>query len=197
MAAFASTDDLGDLLGETLTGARLAQATAILDLATAQIQGWTRQRLERVVDDTIVLPGGTGWELELPERPVVEATVTAIDGVVPVVGSYRLVGTTLIRPGGWAGPGLYSANWPAWTGYYPPVVEVTYTHGFDPIPDNIRMACLQVAARMLQNPSGIRQEQIGSYSVTYSGDNTGELLTGSETDLLGRYRRRAESVRIK
>lgn len=199
MALFASVTDLGDFLGEELTGTRLTQAATALEMASAQIQGWTRQRLERVVDDEVTLAGGPGWELELPEAPVIDATVTSIDGVVPTSGSYRLIGTTLIRPGGWTGPGLVAGNvsWPVWDTITPALVNVTYTHGFDPIPDDIVAACLQMAARCLQSPSGIRQESIGAYSVTYGGDVGGGLLGAAEVSLLGRYRRRGASVVIR
>jgi hypothetical protein len=205
MATFVTTDELGDFLGEDLVDARFIQAGMFLELATAQIQGWTRQRIEAVVDDAIILPGTFDWELELPERPVTAAIVTAIDGVAPIDGTYRLSGSKLFRPGGWAGPwGLQSGNAPsgwgrAWWWDIPTTVEVTYSHGYPIIPDDIRMVCLQLAARMLQNPTGLAQESIGTYSVMYEARNAVGTaaggLTGAETVLLSRYRRRAMAVR--
>lgn len=178
MALFATTDDLGDYLGEELTGARLTQATLGLEMATAMIQGWTRRRLERVDGDVVALPGTRDRELVLPAWPVVSVATVKLDGVAVAATSYRRVGQSLFRELGWGEPGG--------------IVEVTYTHGYDPIPEDIRVVTLQMAARSLQNPLGIRQEGIGSYSVTYAGDGPGigdDPLLAS----LSRYRVRAAS----
>lgn len=177
---FASVDDLADLLGEELTGSRLAQAALSLEIASAQIQGWTRQRLERVVNDVVVLRGTTGWELELPERPVVAVGAITIDEVPVSASSYNVAGPVIVRSLGWSGP---TAS-----------VSVTYTHGYDPIPDDIRVATLQLAMGGFTNPQGIRQESVGTYSVTYEaggGDSTAPILQS-----LNRYRRRVGSTSI-
>lgn len=200
MAQFASTDDFGDLLGESLTGTRLLQAVSALEIASAAIQNRTGQTIERVDDDTIVLAGTDDWRLTLPQRPVVEATVATIDGVAPLAGSYQLIDDTLLRVGGWRGPSMASANWPDWSGYrlaVPSVIEVTYTHGFDQIPDDIRAVCLQMAVRVMQNPAGVRQESIGTYSVSYGGDIGGSAMSPAEEKMLGRYRLRAGSVKLR
>lgn len=176
MPSFATVADLGKLLGETMAGTRADQGTIAIELASALIQGWTRQTLELVEDETITLSGTSDWELELPERPVVEVTGATIDGTAAALDSYRLSGGALVRAGGWGGPAA--------------AVEVTYTHGYDPIPEDIRAATLQIAARMLSNPNRIRQESIGSYSVTYSEDG----VIYSQLETLGRYRRRLAAL---
>lgn len=178
MATFATTGDLGTYLGETLTGTRLAQATQALEMATAEIQSWTRRRLELVEDDIVVLTGSRDRELVLPDWPVVEVAAVEVDGVAVAASSYRRIGQTLYRESGWGVPGG--------------TVEVVYTHGYDPIPDDIKSVTIQLAARTLQNPMGIRQEGIGSYSVTYGGDDPGGPA-GTLLGTLGRYRRRAAS----
>ena len=48
--------------------------------------------------------------------------------------------------------------------------------------------CLQVAARALANPEGIRQEGIGGYSVTYA--SAGVLLRDDEREALAGLRDR-------
>lgn len=178
MATFATAEDLGAYLGETLTGSRLLQSIVALEIATATIQGWTRRRLEFVEDDTVLLAGTRSAELVLPEAPVVNVTAVELDGVAVAASSYQRTGAVLHRSGGWGSPGG--------------AVEVTYSHGYQPIPDDVRVVCLQMAARGLSNPLGIRQEGIGSYNVTYAGDAPGaaeEPLLAS----LSRYRMRAAS----
>lgn len=180
MSQFASADDLGDYLGETLTGTRLTQAVVALELASARIQGWTRQRLERVAADVIVLAGTSYWELELPERPVISVSSVKVDGTTQAATTWRLFGDRLIRKSG------------GWTGPVDSLVEVTYTHGYDPIPDDIRAVTLALATRMSANPLGVSQEGIGSYTVSYGADGVGQV-----DDVLApltRYRRRAASL---
>lgn len=177
MAPFATTDDLGAFLAEVLTGARQTQAAVALEMATARIQGWTKRRLELVVDDVVTLDGTADTELTLPSWPVVEVTAIEIDGVAAAGTSYKRSGGTLFRDAGWGRRGG--------------TVDITYTHGYDPLPDDIRMVAVQLAVRIMQNPMGIRQEAIGTYSVTYGGDNPGDddpLLKQ-----LTRYRRRTAS----
>jgi hypothetical protein len=177
VAQFATTADFGEYLGETLTGTRLAQAVIALEIASGRIQGWTRQRLERVVGDVVVLNGTSDWELELPERPVISVTSVAIDGTTIAPASYRLAGDKLIRRlGGWVGP-------------IDSLVTVTYTHGFDPIPADIWAATLAAATQLLANPLGVTQEGIGSYTVSYGDKGVGTVNDPLES--LSRYRRRA------
>jgi hypothetical protein len=172
---FATSDELGAYLGETLAGARLAQAEVFLEMASAGIRSWTRQDIELVTDDLIVLPGTYDWEIELPQRPVVEVSAVTVGGVTVAPAGYRLVGESLQRlVGGWTG-----------------TVAVTYTHGYEDIPRDIWAATLRLAAQMLENPQGYTQEGIGTYSVSYS-DNADE--PGGPMFGLSRYRRRAASV---
>ena len=179
MAPFATITDVGDFLGEDLTGARLTQATMALEMATADIQGWTRRRLERVANDVIELEGTLEREIVLPSWPVVAVTTVKVDGVTVPAAEYTRVGRSLWRNSGWGEPGE--------------IVEVTYTHGYSPIPDDIRMATVKLAVRTLQNPQGIRQEGIGSYSVTYGGEDVGGAVGSFLAPLIGRYRVRAAS----
>lgn len=178
MATFASTGELGDYLGEILVDARLAKAALVLEIATAQIKGWCRQRLELVAGDTITLRGTGDRDLVLPERPIVEVSNITIDAVTAAPSSYYLAGDTLVRFQGWCSPAS--------------IVTVVYTHGFDPLPDDIRGVCLDLAAHRMAAPAGVRQEAIGTYSVTY-----GEA--GKDDDpfrVLSRYRRRTGSPRL-
>ena len=179
MAAFASTDELGEFLGETLTGARLAQAALVIELVSADIQSWTGQTLEFVEDDTITLKGTSDWELELPERPVVSVGDVTVDGQLVDPSMYRLADSALVRVGGWIGS-------------KDSVVQVVYSHGYDPIPDVIRGVTLQLAARMMSNPLGVRQEGIGTYNVTYAGD----VASGEMPPSLRRFRRTVGTTRI-
>lgn len=185
MAQFATADELGDLLGRTFAvGAELDQANMVLELASAFIQGWIRQTLVLVNNDVVRLTGRWDEYLELPQRPVVAVDLVKVDGTsLAATGDWELLGTALWRSTAWAGPQV--------------VVEVTYDHGYAVIPDDIVAVCLQLAARMLGNPAGVRQESIGTYSVAYGGDITGGFLNDADKTILRRYRRTAASVPIR
>jgi len=178
--AFASTDDLGEFLGETLTGARLIQAEIFLEIVSAGIRGWTRQDIDLVEDDVVVLAATGDWELELPQRPVVDVASVTVGATVLAAGSgYRLAGDKLYRTSG------------GWVGGPDGLITVEYTHGYETIPRDIWGVTLQQAAQMLENPLGYASEGIGTYNVTYA-DNADE--PGGPMFGLSRYRCRAASV---
>jgi hypothetical protein len=96
----------------------------------------------------------------LPERPVVD--VTSVAGLP--AGGWTLVRDTLLP-----GP-VYSYMWElddiitgnvTWTPMSMPTIAVTYSHGFQVIPKDLRGLCLSVAARMYVNPSSVEMESVG------------------------------------
>jgi hypothetical protein len=73
-------------------------------------------------------------------------------------------------------------------------VDVTYTHGYDPVPDDVVAAVCQIAGRAYGNPSteaGITQETTGSYSYSRgSAAGSGPLgMLEDERAVAHRYRR--------
>lgn len=66
-------------------------------------------------------------------------------------------------------------------------VEVTYTHGYNPLPTSVRTIVAQAAARLLETPGAVKQESIGGYSVTYTA---GAVLQALDLMALERYRDR-------
>src|SRR5919106_429763 len=135
--AFAEVDDLAALLGETFDATRAAQAELALDLAATAIRSVAGQTIDYVEDDEVVLVGVWEADLGLPQRPVIDVAAVEVDGTVDT--DWELVGSALRRSlGGWGGPGVS--------------VEVTYTHGYETIPEAVRSVCLQAAARFMINP---------------------------------------------
>lgn len=62
-------------------------------------------------------------------------------------------------------------------------------------PGEVQAVVLQVATRVWSNPNGVRQESIGSYSVSYDAPAaTGLYLSPSERALLGRHRTNARGL---
>jgi hypothetical protein len=198
MTAFATSDDLETLMGTTFTTDQTAQADLLLDLASTAIRSYCRQTIDLVADDDVKLEGTWKAELVLPERPVVSVSSVKINGIPVADGSWFWDDHQVVRRGSRVfsvnGPDLpggldfWAWSWggPAWT------VEVTYTHGFSDVPNDIRMVCLTAAQRTLSTPVDVRQETIGHYSVSYArSTGKGVILTDDERAVLrqGGYRK--------
>ncbi|ETK36131.1 hypothetical protein [Microbispora sp. ATCC PTA-5024] len=165
-----------------------AQAELALRLASGMVRRWTGQQISLVKDDTVTLAGGRRV-LYLPQRPVVvdadhPLTVTELGGVgypnllaVDNVTFTRLA-DELTRYCGW------------WTDR----VQVTYSHGYASIPDDIVGVVLDVAARSMTNTMGLRTVTIDDYTRTYANETLGTTLTQQNRDALAAYRRPARSA---
>jgi hypothetical protein len=83
---------------------------------------------------------------------------------------------------------------------YPGTYRVTYSHGFATVPTDVVSVVCAMVTRVFQNPSNLRSETVGSYSVTYTIPATGEALginlSRYEKQILDRYRRKASTVRV-
>lgn len=184
MAQFATVSDLASWLGTTIPNGD-ARATLLLQMASAAVQNRARQRLEFVAGDVVTLPGTYSDALVLPERPVTAVSAVVIDGVALASTAYawtRLGRLWRVDGGSWGSPKT--------------AVAVTYSHGFATIPDDIRGVCLSAAARAYENPAAVQAESVASYSVTHGAEARGVALTGTERDVVDRYRRRTASVPV-
>lgn len=224
MASFATPQDLADYLIRPLDEAEQAAAPLLLRLASASVALEVRQTVEKVTT-TAKLAGTWSQDLELPERPVVDVTAVAVNGVNLPVGAYTWNSRTLLRRGvaldqdsdGFSPvdvdehrQGASGASTPLHWGGPASTVEVTYEHGYDAdvIPDVFVAVTLSVAARVLESPTGITSESLGGYSVTYAGaaeasfggshagGGAGFTLTAAERALLRPYRKRAHHAAI-
>ncbi|MFF7408704.1 hypothetical protein [Streptomyces lydicus] len=75
-------------------------------------------------------------------------------------------------------------------------VSVTFTHGYASVPGDVVAVVLTAAQRVLTNPNDLRQETVGSVSVTYAAETIGASLSPADRDLLKDYRRRFAVVRV-
>lgn len=192
---FATTDELADWLGYTIT--ETARATLMLEVATGKIQSWTRQTIEQVINDAVELKGT--WEpvLKLPQRPVTAVASVTIDGTaLTVTDDYVVVKDELRRPNAeyhnWQAPSsdFYPFTQTGWGGPSA-IVAVTYTHGFATIPDDVKGVCLSLAGRAFTNPEMAAMRTVDSQTFQYGPRHLD--LTDGEKDVLAKYRRRAKA----
>jgi hypothetical protein len=110
-----------------------------------------------VEDDTILLNGDGGVTLLLPALHVTEISVK-VDGETVTDYACSYEAGVLRRAGCWP-DGL--AN-----------IEVTYSHGWDPVPGDVQDAVLEQAAILAMVPIGVQSESAGTQSITWGHQAT-------------------------
>ena len=194
--AFATADELASHLKTTFTASEEEAAELALDRATARIQSMTGQILSAEADDVVTVVEPDGRDLWLPEGPV--TAVSAVTGrsygdttstTYAVNDDYTLIaGSTglarLVRTGGRRA-------------YWPQLVTVTYDHGFETIPDDLKDACLEVATELVANPERLTTEAIDDYRSGRASGSRETVVGPALAAAIRKYRPRgARSVRV-
>lgn len=190
MTTLATELDLERRLGRSLTHDEGRRVDALLTDASAAIRAYTAQTItSETTTDRLRIRRG---RVRLPQRPV-----TDVDAVTDTEGtalSFTWSGSDELDVG--LIDVLYDWAWePFRTGTDSIPVDVTYTHGYLDVPDDIVGVCAGIALRALgQTPtmSGITAESIEGYSYTIGsvGAAGGFGLLPDERTILDRYRRR-------
>lgn len=203
LAAVEELQDYLQLPEPLATGpARLA-----LRLASAAVRRHSKQTISFVTGDSITVMGGE-QVLKLPQRPVVVdahnplTVVEVVDGSgleIPALEGrdFLRYGAELHRGAGW--PTSRLQGWPRRgpTGIWADRVRVTYSHGYQEIPDEIVGIVLDLASASLSNPRRIRSEASGAVSVTYTVETFGTgSLTADHRSILKDFKRSTRSVRL-
>lgn len=167
MTKLASVEDFEHVSGQPVASTDLVRVTRLLEMASDTVRSYTSQRLSRETStQTLRSDGGRVW---LPQRPVVEVADVQLDG--QTVGFVRCGDTLHVD--------VDVCD-----------VDVTYTYGYDPVPGEVVAVVALLAARLAVNGTGVKQESVGSYSVTYASGDAGGL-TRREMRTLSRYRHAA------
>lgn len=174
---FATAQQMADRSGGAIPADHPFLAVA-LGAATREIRKFCRWHIAPSRTETAKLAATYGRPLWLPSAHVTD--IASIDN-----GGTPLTITNV----DWSESGeIGYAHWV--TGRR--TVEVTFTHGYPTVPDDLVDLTLQVAARALGSPLGIVREQAGAVSVTYSqaGFNIagGTVLLEHERRQLAEYR---------
>jgi len=158
-------------------------STIALDSACYTIRGFLHQTINRVTDDVIAIDTDGTDTVMLPEAPVVSVSdvssfTTTTDFTLYTYDPARYMidydkGLIVFR--GALFPDRRAA------------VQVTYTHGWDVIPTDIRIVALTLAARIYDQGLA-KAETIGNTRLVYSHDES-LGLSPREKDILVKYRR--------
>lgn len=208
MTSLVTTTQLASRLQQDLDASTAQEA---VDKASGLVQALARQTFSFVSQETIVLVGGERI-LHLPERPLVvddsnPLSVTelgefgGIDIHLVENRDYSRVGNELTRgyPWWWSSSSTRLMGWPYARplGVWSPRVQVTYSHGYTTIPDDVQGFVLDAAAVLYDNPTGLRSVSIDDYTETKAAEVLGSAMVQQLRDKLsmaGR-RRRAFSIR--
>jgi hypothetical protein len=172
----ATTDDLGALLRREIDEED-ASAIAALDTASAFVEAYLGQPVELVEDDELILDGSGTRVILLPAWPVTEVSSVTVDEEALVEGedfSWSRTGELRSLRGSW--PSTLRS------------VEVVYSHGWVTIPTAIVGVVAAVAGRLYDSPLAVRQETMGSYSVTYAASG-GLVIQAAEQMVLDTFKR--------
>ncbi len=194
MSAFCTAADVAAFLQIEVTEYDAALERAIRE-ASAAIQNYCHQTLEAVEDDEVEFVYASGRRLFLPELPVSEVSEVVEDGETLTETDDYLLGAH----------GVLHRVGRAWVGG-PAFISVTYSHGYETLPDDLVGVATRMAARAYQaglraanaeGVPGIASTTLGDYSVTFTGEGGGEgvmgasaapMLLRSEKEILDRYR---------
>jgi len=177
--ALATTTDLETRLGVEFTATEHVRAKRLLELASGLIRAATGQTISLVESD-VLTRRGSGATLRLPQRPVGDVESVTIDGVTIDPAGYYLLGDELVRAS-WGGSGFGSNLF----GYANQELVVTYSHGYESVPDEVKAICLEMVVRVWTNPASVVSSSVGQVQTTYTVTGTnGLLLTDAERDAL-------------
>lgn len=173
MDPLATVDELETHLGRDVDA---DQAQQWLELASGAVRAYCGWNLAR--EETTFYFEGTGTSLitlptlELISVEEVRANGTAVDADT-IVWSRQGQGHTA------------GSCWLRRTQY-----AVDVTHGYDPVPDLLRLVTLDLASRQVHNPMGLVSATVGQVSRTWSSGSSADpgALSALHERLLDRYR---------
>lgn len=195
MSQFCAVADLAAFL-QIVIPENNASAVRAIAAASAAIQGHTRQQLEAVADDVVLLDSVGADRLILPEVPVTAVSAVTEDGALLDPSAYK-----------WSRAGILYRLFGRWRAGIQ-IVAVTYSHGYAVTPGDVIDVCVRAAARTYQaglraaatdGVAGLQSEQLADHNVGFEsaggagrewmlGASAAPMLLRSEQEVLNRYR---------
>lgn len=158
----------------------VSAATLALTLASGAVRAYCGWDLARE-DTTLVAYGDGSPVLSLPTLDLRDVTNVRVDGEEL---DLTLTGLTVGRVV-WSRKGqlFRGIGWPRHL-----TIEADVTHGYDPIPDIVKLIVLERAARQLANPEQLMSATVSSVSKTWASGTGSVSLSSLDERLLDRYR---------
>jgi hypothetical protein len=198
-----SVEDIETRLNQEFDAGETAQVEALIEGVAATIYAAIGKNLDRRTE-TVDIPGTWSEDLELPGRPIVSVGDVRLNGRLLDPSLYSYNQRQLLRRA--TDEDLFDTSWdelganplggararlrPLHWGGPASTVRVTYTHGYasEDIPPLIKYTAIDIAARAFVSPVAVKQESLGTYSVTYldraNGEGSGIQMTETEAKML-------------
>ena len=186
MTDLAITADITNRLGRALTASEALRLPSILKDASAAVRNYTHQEFTLgTTTERLRVRRGT---VRLPQRPVV--SVASVVNVAGGSAPFQWDGLDTLCT---TGRGFDTFGWEPFL-VAPRVVDVTYTHGYNPIPDDIIGVVCSISIRALgrkPEDAGLTSESIAgySYSIGAAGAAGGFGMLQDERNVLDGYLR--------
>lgn len=149
----ADPDELAVWLGKPADDLKLLSA---LRAATRRFRGAVGHPVTLVTDEVVQLDGGGRRSLLLPVWPTTAVASVVLDGELLVEHTdYEWSDTGVLRRLGCAWPDRLRC------------VEVTYSHGWAVVPEDIQEAVIDQARSMFTVVPGLQSKTVGAQSVTF------------------------------
>lgn len=184
----ATSDDVVERLGRALTSAESNRIDALILDASGSVIAYTGQTF--VLEETTALLPIRNGAIRLPLRPVTAVDMVE-DGNSNALTFTWIDGDSTISLSSHGYLNEWELNIPAGTRVSK--ASVTYTHGWEPIPDDVIGVVCQIVGRALGTPStesGMTSETIANYSYSLgSAAGAGPFgMLSDEKRILDRYR---------
>lgn len=188
MDTLADSNDVVDRLGRVLTSAELARIEGLLRDASSSVRNYTHQDFTQATDTVrLAVKGRRDCRnvVRLPQRPVT-AVATVVDiNANPILFLWEGFDTILVANN------LDAFSFYPWIGGLRSV-DVTYTHGYETIPDDIIGVVCSITMRALgTNPLDTAKSsesiQGYSYSIGSAGAAGGFGMLSDERAILDAY----------
>lgn len=177
MVPLATTGELATHLQRSIDPDDAELALMLASGAVRAYCGWDLAR-----ETTTLVAYGSGTPvLSLPTLSLLDLTAVRVDGADL---DLTLTGVDVGRVV-WSRKGqlFRGIGWPR---HVP--IEADATHGYDPIPDVVKLVCLERAARVLANPEQLVSATVSSVTKTWATSNTSFALSSLDERLLDRFR---------
>lgn len=194
-------------LGRDLTSVEAMRVPYLIGDATTQIVRYCRKDFQYHANDVLEIKGD-GSTIKLPYRPVVSVSdVIAISGRDDIpdipVSWWVFDGIDEVSIAESSASGVI--NLPeAWYDYgaFPGTFQVTYSHGYVTVPDDVIMVGANAVIAVLMSPTmaaGVIGETVGPYSyrMERSGGGIQVAISEDEMAFLQDYRDKTSSVKLE
>lgn len=175
----ATTDylaDPADLAAWLPVGEDDPKLLAALAAASSRFRGAVRHRVTFTVDDVITLDGGGSQAVLLPAAPVTAVAEVLLDGEALIEGTDF----------SWSADGFLRRLGGCWPDRLR-CLQVTYSHGYSEIPEDIAEAVVDRARVLYAVKAGVQNMQVGGVTVGF-GQQAAMGVSQQWTDVVERYR---------